>query len=33
MSALHGDKYMVDAYPPAKREDAAALGDAGSRAR
>ena len=27
MSALHGDKYMVDAYPAAGREDAAAVGD------
>jgi hypothetical protein len=25
MSALRGDKYMVDAYPAAGREDAAAL--------
>jgi hypothetical protein len=32
MSALHGDKYMVDAYPPAEREAAAASDDAGSRA-
>jgi hypothetical protein len=27
MSALRGDKYMVDAYPAAGREDAAAVGD------
>jgi hypothetical protein len=33
MSALHGDKYMVKAYPPTEREDAAALADAGLRAR
>jgi hypothetical protein len=33
MSALHGDKYMVDAYPPAEREHAAASDDAGLRAR
>jgi hypothetical protein len=33
MGALHGDKYMVDAYPPTEREDAAASDDAGSRAR
>jgi len=32
MSALHGDGYMVDAYPPTQREDAAALDDAESRA-
>ena len=32
MSALHGDKYMVDAYPAAGREDAAAPGDDEARA-
>ena len=26
MSALRGDKYMVDAYPAAEREDAAVAG-------
>ena len=30
--ALTGDKYMVDAYPSAEREDAAASDAAGSRA-
>jgi hypothetical protein len=30
--ALRGDKYMVDAYPPAERDDAAAVDDVGSRA-
>jgi hypothetical protein len=33
MSALHGDKYMVEAYPPAGHEDAAPADEAGSRER
>jgi hypothetical protein len=33
VSALRGDKYMVDAYPSAGREDAPALDDRGSKAR
>jgi hypothetical protein len=33
MSALRGDKYMVDAYPPAGSESSAAPGDAESRAQ
>jgi hypothetical protein len=33
MSALHGDKYMVDAYPAAGPEDSARSEDAGSRTR
>jgi hypothetical protein len=33
MSALHGDKYMVDAYPTAGHEAAASSDDAGTRAR
>jgi hypothetical protein len=33
MSALHGDKHMVDAYPTAGHEDAAPADDAGARAR
>jgi hypothetical protein len=33
MSALHGDKYMVDAYPTAGHEDAATSDDAEPRAR
>jgi len=31
MSALHGDKYMVDAYPTAGHEDAAPFEDGGPR--
>jgi hypothetical protein len=31
MSALHGDKYMVDAYPTAAHEDAATSEDGGPR--
>jgi hypothetical protein len=33
VSTLRGDKYMVDAYPPARREDAAASDAGGSRAQ
>jgi hypothetical protein len=33
MSALRGDKYMVDPYPAAESEDSAASDNAGSRAR
>ena len=33
MSALRGDKYMVDAYPAAEREDAAAPASASSVAK
>jgi hypothetical protein len=33
MSALHGDKYMVDAYPTPGPEDAARPEDAGAPAR
>ncbi len=33
MSVLHGDKYMVDAYPVAGSDHAAATDDAGPRAR
>jgi hypothetical protein len=33
MSALRGDKYMVDAYPPAGNEDAAPSDEAGPRER
>lgn len=33
MSALRGDKYMVDAYPPTSRGHAAAPDNRGSRAR
>ena len=33
MSALHGDKYVVDAYPTAGHEDAAPSDDTGPRAR
>src|SRR6185312_11635150 len=32
MSALRGDKYMIDAYPPARHEDAAASDAGESRA-
>ena len=32
MSALHGDKHMVDAYPAAEREDVATPDDTGPRA-
>lgn len=32
MSALRGDKYMVDAYPTDGREDSAASKDAGAKA-
>jgi hypothetical protein len=31
MSALHGDKYMVDAYPAADHGDAATSADGGPR--
>jgi hypothetical protein len=31
--ALRGDKYMVDAYPPAEGEGAATSDDSGARAR
>ncbi len=33
MSTLHGDKYMVDAYPAAGPDHAAASDDAGPRPR
>ncbi len=33
MSALRGDKYMVDAYPAPGREHAVALGDDEAKAR
>ncbi len=33
MSALHGDKYMVDAYPTSDPEAAARSDDPGSQAR
>jgi len=32
MSALHGDKYMVDAYPTQGHDDAATADEAGPRA-
>jgi hypothetical protein len=33
MSALHGDKYMLDAYPTEGHEDAAPSDEAGPRER
>ena len=32
MSALHGDKYMIDAYPTQGHDDAATADEAGPRA-